>query len=340
MIDDLFLVSLLKSLVVLLALVCLLRITQLTLLPFLVRITEKSKRNFFQFLVRNLARSWFFVILITSVYFSLLFLPLSLNTEEVAGKSFLILIIFYLVWFVHRLIGYYTETLIADRKERRRSVTSLKFFNRIFDIFLWIGSILLIISLLGYDITVLLAGLGVGGIIFALASQKILLELFSSFVLYSDHVFEEGDFIIIDDSRGGLSYARGRIEKIGVRSTHLRSPDGESVIIPNQELSTKIIYNYSKKKETKMTLSFSVSHETENNKLKQVSSLAKEVLDRHEMIRCGQIHFEEFKSNGPTFKIIFDLETTDHDQMQNIYQEIALSLREKLNISGIQLTGQ
>lgn len=336
---DLLIFVALGVIIVFLAIFCLMRLIESLLFRRLSMTADRPNHQTLLVMAGSLKRSWLFLTLIIASYFALQITPISSQTQESVNQVFFIIFIVYFTWLIHRLITCQTESLIADRKDKRRSVTSFKFFNRIFDIFLWIGVGLLIIFMLGYDITVLLAGLGIGGILFAVASQKIFADLFYSFALHSDHVFEEGDFIIIGDFRGSPGNAGGRIERIGLRSTHLRAPTGESIIVANQELTSKIIYNYSKKKDTRMSLLFSVSYETKSEKLGQLDKLVNEVLARQNLVRCGQVLFREFGPNGPSFELVYDLETSDYSEMQSVHRQISLTLKEKLDQAGIKMAG-
>lgn len=301
--------------------------------------SERSKGQILMTLAGSLKKSWMFLILTIASYFALQIIPFNTGSQEVISRVFFTIFIIYFAWLIHQLITCQTESLIADRKEKRRSVTSLKFFNRLFDIFIWVGVGLLVIFMMGYDITVLLAGLGVGGILIAIASQRIFSDIFYSLALHSDHVFEEGDFIVIGDFRGAPDGASGRIERIGLRSTHLRAPTGESIIVSNEELTSKAIYNYSKKKEARMSLNFGVSYDVESKKLQQLDKIVKEVLARQNLVRCGQLAFLGFASQGPTFELVYDLETSDYDEMRSVHRQIGLTLKEGLEEAGIKMVG-
>lgn len=300
---------------------------------------SRSKSQTLMTMARSLKKSWMLLTLIIASYFAFKIIPLNADSQEVVGRVFFTIFIIYFAWLIHRLITCKTESLIADRKEQRRSITLLKFFNRLFDILIWVIVGLLVIFMMGYDITVLLAGLGVSGVLIAIASQRIFSDLFYSLALHSDHVFEEGDFIVIGDSRGSPGGASGRIERIGLRSTHLRSPTGESIIVSNGELTSKVIYNYSKKKEARMSLNFGVSYEVDSKKLRQLDEIVKEVLARQNLVKRGQLVFREFASQGPTFELVYDLETSDYDEMRLIHGQIGLTLKEKLEEADIKMVG-
>src|SRR5690606_20023944 len=106
-------------------------------------------------------------------------------------------------------------------------------------------------SNLGIKITTIIAGLGVGGIAVALALQRILGDLFSSLSIVLDRPFMVGDFIVID------SYL-GEVEKIGLKTTRLRSLTGEQLVFSNSDLLAARIRNYKRMLERRITFSLNL----------------------------------------------------------------------------------
>ena len=104
-----------------------------------------------------------------------------------------------------------------------------------------------VLSNLGINVTTLLAGLGIGGVAVAFALQKILADLFSTFVIFFDKPFSAGDFI----TSGGIS---GTVERVGIKTTHIRSVTGEKIIVPNQSLVDSQVLNTADLSERRVTL--------------------------------------------------------------------------------------
>jgi small-conductance mechanosensitive channel len=102
---------------------------------------------------------------------------------------------------------------------------------------LWVVGFLILLSNLRFNITTALAGLGVGGIAVAIAAQGILGDLFSYFVIFFDHPFALGDFIVFGDKSG-------IVERIGIKSSRIRVLSGEVLIISNSDLTSSRIHNY------------------------------------------------------------------------------------------------
>jgi small-conductance mechanosensitive channel len=127
-------------------------------------------------------------------------------------------------------------------------------------------AILLALDNLGINITALVAGLGIGGIAIALAVQTILGDLLASLSITLDKPFTVGDFLKVDD-------IEGRVERIGVKSTRLRSVSGEQVILANADLLKTRIRNLGRMPEQRALFSLPISYETPPEKVGDVAAL-------------------------------------------------------------------
>ena len=111
----------------------------------------------------------------------------------------------------------------------RRAATTLSALGFVVKLVLWAIIVLLALDNLGVNISALVAGLGIGGVAVALATQNILGDLFASLSILVDKPFVLGDFIIVDDKLGS-------VEKIGLKTTRVRSLWGEQVVFSNNDL--------------------------------------------------------------------------------------------------------
>lgn len=122
--------------------------------------------------------------------------------------------------------------MLANRFIRFKKFPFLKPFRRIL---IWVFAVLLILSNLGFDITSIIAGLGIGGLALALGLQSTLESFFSSLTLLTDKAFVVGDTIRI------TGYDEGKVLKIGFRSTIIETAKKNILIIPNKILATGVI---------------------------------------------------------------------------------------------------
>ena len=127
---------------------------------------------------------------------------------------------------------------------------------------------LFLIDNLGYDITTLVAGLGIGCIAIALASQAILSDLFSYLVIFFNKPFEVGDFLSLDDKMGTVEY-------IGIKTTRIRTLSGEQLIASNTDLTNSRVHNFKRLQERSVLLTFGVEYSTAVIKLKIIPNWLK-----------------------------------------------------------------
>ena len=127
-----------------------------------------------------------------------------------------------------------------------------------------IWSVLVIRALdnLGFEITALVAGLGIGGVAVALAAQSILGDLFASRAIVVDRPFAIGDFVAVRDMSGN-------IERIGVKTTHLRSISGEQLVFSNSDIVSSPIHNYGRMDERRVVPDLRVTYDTALEQVEQ-----------------------------------------------------------------------
>ncbi|MEK7123082.1 MAG: mechanosensitive ion channel domain-containing protein [Patescibacteria group bacterium] len=148
-----------------------------------------------------------------------------LKTAEILA---LVLIVSCAVMVLHALIA-----------RAFRASRAFKNMSALIEVVLWSLGALFLLSNLGVNVTSIVAGLGIGGIAIAFALQNILSDLFSSFAIQLDKPFEVGDSITVGQHKG-------IVEKIGIKTTRLRSESGEEIIVPNKDLVSSIVVNRSK----------------------------------------------------------------------------------------------
>ena len=127
----------------------------------------------------------------------------------------------------------------------------------------------------GKEITSILAGLGIGGLAFALAAQDTIKNLFGSMVLLADRPFEVGDRIVVDGHDGP-------VEEVGMRSTRIRTLTGHVVTIPNGELANKAIENVSKRPHIRRIFNITVTYDTQPEKVQEAKAILEDILKDHE----------------------------------------------------------
>jgi small-conductance mechanosensitive channel len=193
----------------------------------------------------------------------------------------------------------------------------------------WIVAVLFAIANLGFNITALIAGLGVGGIAVALATQNILADLFSSLSIILDKPFVLGDFIIVGDSMG-------TVEKIGLKTTRIRALSGEQLIMSNAELTKSRIRNYKRMWQRRIVFKIGVVYQTSAAQLEAIPGMIRGVIEREPSTRLDRVHFASFDDSALTFEIVYYVEVPDYNAYMDRQQSINLGIVRAFESAGIE----
>lgn len=214
------------------------------------------------------------------------------------------------------------------RGEEEEVVSGMSVISLIARVLVWTGVFLLILDNLGFDITTLVAGLGVGGIAIGLASQNILSDLFASLSILLDEPFKVGDFIIIGD-------LMGVVENIGLKTTRIRSLGGEELVFSNGDLLSSRIRNYKSMRERRIVFTIGVEYSTPYEKVKRIPEMIKEIIESLETTRLDRSHFSRYGDFSLNFETVYYVLVPEYAKYMDIQQEINLRLFQKFEEEGI-----
>jgi small-conductance mechanosensitive channel len=189
---------------------------------------------------------------------------------------------------------------------------------------------ILILDNLGVNVTALVAGLGIGGIAIGLAAQGIFSDLFAALAILFDKPFKKGDTIRYDQSTG-------TVERIGLKTTRLRSMTGEQLVMANTKLLEREIHNMAAAKSRRMTLYFAVGIETSNEQLAGVPAAAAEAvssLPSGKLVRCAA---NGVGAGAIAFELVYDDKTLDNNRNAENRSAVLLALIERLRAQKISI---
>lgn len=193
---------------------------------------------------------------------------------------------------------------------------------------LWSVILLLALDNLGVDITTLVAGLGIGGVAVALALQNVLGDLFASLSIVFDKPFVIGDTIAVDD-------LTGTVESIGMKTTRLRSPSGEQLVLANGELLKSRIRNWRRMAERRAVLAFGVPYQTPAGTIERIPGLVRELVERQDHIRFERAHFKGFGASSLDFEAVYWILSPDQNLFLDRQQAINLGLLRAFEKEGV-----
>jgi len=188
---------------------------------------------------------------------------------------------------------------------------------------------LLALDNLGVQIKPLLAGLGIGGIAIALAVQTVLGDLFASLSITLDKPFEIGDALLVDDDNG-------TVERIGIKSTRLRSLNGEQIIISNADLLQSRVHNFKRMRERRYVFTVAVTYETPRERLAEVPAIVEAAVRAQPKTRFDRCHLLRFGDSGLIFEAVYIVTEPDYRLFADTQQAINFRLLEEFGARGIE----
>lgn len=190
-------------------------------------------------------------------------------------------------------------------------------------------AIILILDNLGVNVTGLVAGLGIGGIAIGLAAQGIFSDLFAALSIIFDKPFRRGDGIRWDTTTG-------TVEHIGLKSTRIRSLDGQQVVVSNTNLLNKEVHNFAHLEHRRFVLMLGVVYQTSIEVLAGIPERVREIVEAHpdtNMVRCGMTGFG---ASSLDFELQFDVHSDDYEVAFTTRSAICLEILKAFNEAGIE----
>lgn len=276
-------------------------------------------------------RAWVYTIV--ALYVSLQFIILPESVEKTITGVFLFAMVWQAIEVASCFVRYFVKNFLekdldGDGEIDPNSVNSSNLVTLIARVVMWSLGVIFVLSNLGIEVTSLIAGLGIGGIAVAFALQGVLSDLFASFSLYFDKPFRIGDFIVIGSNSG-------TVERIGIKTTRLRTLQGEELVVSNTELTTARVQNFKKMQERRVVSTFGITYETPQERLKEISGIVKRIFESMDGARLDRIHFTSFGDSALIYELVYYVESSDYGRYLDLQQAFSFDLMERFAELGI-----
>ncbi len=297
------------------------------------RLTDSTKTDIDNSIIKAIEeiRPWVYNIVAAYVALQLFTLPTVID-YAITGA-----VLFAIVWqaieVATKLIDFFAQRFIekdenGDGQVDPNSAMASNLVTLMAKIVLWSLGLLFVLSNLGIEITSLIAGLGIGGVAIAFALQGILSDLFASFSIYFDKPFRIGDYIVVGDNDGV-------VERIGIKTTRLRTLQGEELVVSNNELTTARVQNFKKMSERRIVTQFGITYETPQEKVRSVPGVVRRIFEHLEGGRIDRVHFTTFGDFALIFEVVYHVESPNYVQYLNIQEQFNFELMERFAELGI-----
>lgn len=229
-------------------------------------------------------------ITLLGLWFAIDTLVFSEGIKKFIDSVLYFLVIFNIAWFATRLFSALMEKYIVPKvvdSETDLDDILLPIIRKIVTIAIWTITIVIGIDNAGYNVTTMITGLGIGGLVFALAAKDAVSNLFGGFIIFSDKPFNMNDRIII-------SGHEGYVREIGLRSTKLETLDGRIVTMPNSNVTDNPVLNVSKEKGRKIKFHLGLTYDTSAENIALAKEILSKIIDENEHTRDSVIAFDSF----------------------------------------------
>lgn len=295
-------------------------------------LSERTPVSFDNALVRMIEGYGWPLYVFLSLYITLQFLEVSGAILSLMDDLTIIIGVYYAVKSIQSLIQYGFYGVVQRRlvSDKNFDPAILELFEKVIDILLWVGGVLVIFQNFGFNVSTLLGGLGIGGIAIAFALQNVLADLFASIAIFFDKPFKSGDFIIVGTDMGV-------VKKIGVKSTRIESLDGQELIVSNKELTEVRVNNFKQMSKRRVVFRIGVAYQTTSEQLHQVKELISRVIDETETASLDRVHFYIFGESSLTFEAVFYVLSGDFNTYMDTQETINFGVKEGIEALGVEI---
>ncbi|MBU2545476.1 mechanosensitive ion channel family protein [Patescibacteria group bacterium] len=306
-----------------------LKIFKFTVLMKLKKIAKQTSVEFDDILIESIDAIGWPLYSFLSIYIAIQFIQFPNIIGKIISVVILVILTYYIVKAIQQLIDFgFGKVIEKKQKEENFDPAIINLSKRLLKGVLWIFAVIIILQNLGYNVSTLIAGLGIGGLAIAIALQNILADIFSAFCIYFDKPFQIGDFIKIGEDMG-------KVKQVGIKSTRIETLQGEELIISNRELTGTRVHNFKKMEKRRIVFNFGITYETPTEKVKKVPELVKDIFNMVDGADLDRVHFKTFGDSDLNFEIVYFLSSSEYNDYMDIQQEINLSIKDAFEKEGI-----
>lgn len=300
------------------------------------RALERSERRpLLAFILRLISRVSVTLVLVIAVFAG----SRALTTENPAlGGALKIIVVIGLAWQALAWGHVILDALIAEFVKRRPGpdgrpdpalLGGMGLVRFVALVALYAAVILIALDNL-INVTPLLAGLGVTGIAVALAVQNILGDLFSSLSIVLDKPFVVGDFIVVGPDH------MGTVEKIGLKTTRVRSLSGEQLVFANSDLLSSRIRNFKRMAERRIVFTVGLTYQATPEQIERAQAIIREAIQARPQVRFDRAHFKAFAPSALEVEAVYFTLSPEFNVYMDTQQAINLDIMRRFEADGIQ----
>ncbi|MFH1429699.1 MAG: mechanosensitive ion channel family protein [Candidatus Margulisiibacteriota bacterium] len=291
---------------------------------------EKTKTVIDDFILKQMGNTFNYLAYFGVFYLSLQWLALTDAIKDRVNDVGLIVITVSLIRFIIEIIHFSLEIYWlkgdANNLAKKQSLNGILTMVKI--IFWGVGLVFLLDNL-GFKVSSVITGLGVGGVAVALAAQAVLGDLFSYLAIFFDRPFEIGDFIIVGDFMGV-------VEHIGIKTTRIRSLGGEQLIFSNSDLTNSRVRNYKRMEQRRVMFKLGVTYNTPLVKVQDIPGTIKDIIEKTPDTVFDRAHFSAYGDFNLVIEIVYYVLSSDYNKYMDTQQQINFAIKKAFEEQDIE----
>jgi len=307
-------------------------IASILIISVLKKIANKTLENWSKntgtqldsILVKSIQRLIIPFVYYGAFYYSIKSLTLSPKVSQIFDIISAVIVTFIVIRLIISTINYLLNAYFRRQAKGIEKPKQIKGMTTIISILIWALGVVFLLDNLGFKISAVVTGLGIGGVAVALAAQAVLKDFFSYFVIFFDRPFEIGDFITVGDKSG-------TIEQIGIKTTKLRSLSGEQIIFANADLTDSRIHNFKRMQTRRIAFKISVTYQTSKEQIEEIPSLIKKIIEEQKNVTFERSHFSSLGDTALNFETVYFVNSSDYLEYMNIQQAINFKILDEFN---------
>lgn len=244
--------------------------------------------------------------------------PQQFTLGELIDKVFLFLIILSFFWIILRIIDFVAHVFMfrANKTQNKTDDQLVPFLKELFKFIIYfIGFFVLLGYVFEVNALSLITGLGIGGIAIALAAKESLENLIGSFTIFIDKPFTVGDLVKVDG-------VEGTIEKVGFRSTVLRSTDKTTIIIPNRAMIDGVLENLTRRNYRRVKFNIGLTYETNSTTIQKIIADINNFLTQNEHTTDHTVTFDSFGDFALNIQVLYLVENIEFNNYLKVKEEV------------------
>ncbi len=298
--------------------VILIKLIETYILRHFERLAEKTETDVDDFFLKLVRKLGWPLYLALAVFFAAKAVP---NLSENIAYAIHVITVIVATLYTFKLSGLLVDFCVEkySKKTKKDNVVGLNAFTFFIKFGVWSFVLVLVLSNLGYNLTSIITGLGIGGIAIGLALQNVLGDFFSGIIILFDKPFEIGDYIKVGEFSG-------TVKSIGVKTTRITLLDGQELVITNKDLTESRVHNFKKLRKRRKVIHLGVTYGTPLKKLQKVRGLVEKAFKGLKEVELDRVHLVELADSSKKFEIVYYILSQDYklylDQNEQLLMKI------------------